>query len=119
MTKKSESATEAAKRAGGLDKVPKPIEHDLMDSVAIGAFSLFAKTWSKRVEAEIEAGKVNPNQSEFRDFAFCLRNFENAKLEFTTKRANKSRRDNLAKAYSELKAVAEKLPIETRLSPKD
>jgi ribosomal protein S20 len=109
MTKKANSAREIVEKFGGF--VPDHILKDLEDSVLSGVFTLFAKTWTERVEAEISSKKLLATSPALQEFFGALDRFEEAK-KMLMKHGKAKRRKAFREAYCDLLNSANTLGID-------
>lgn len=116
MTKKASSAREVVEQFGGVNKIPKPVQDDLLSSFSLATASFFAKTWTERLDQEIKNGGLAGTDIRVVEYFESRDAFEEAKKAAQAKRATKALRIKLANAFWELKGAAEKLEIPTRVS---
>lgn len=116
MTKRAKSAREVVEQFGGLNRIPKPVGEDLERTVGLAIASIYAKTWTQRLEVEIRSGRLKATEVKVLEYYEALAVFQEVKSDTQTKRATKTLKAKLESAFWELKRVAELLKIPTGVS---
>ena len=119
MTKRADSAREVVEQFGGVNRIPKPVSEDLVRTVGLAIVSVYADTWTQRLEAEIKSGRLKATEVKVLEYFEALAVFQEVKRDTQKKRATKPLRTKLEKALWELKRAAELLKIPTAVSKTD
>lgn len=119
MTKRADSAREVVEQFGGLNRIPKPVSEDLKRTVGLAIASLYADTWTQRLEAEIKSGRLKATEVRVVEYYEALAVFHEVKSDTQEKRATKALKAKFENAFWDLKRSAELLKIPTGVSRTD